>query len=247
MTVTFIVQIFFDYDRPDVVLTKEWVRDRYKKFMKYTYRSLKNQSFKDFIIVLLCGKRMKSVTDSLLWPPDCIVCRDRGKQIYEVIETDYVAIFRIDSDDMLHREGMAEIRDNLILSDRRESLIFRNNIQWHVAGKFIKPHRRIAPPFVTHIFPKAIYKDWDLFCKQHFMKHGEMGGRDPRTKELSAGKVCVVKHGENISLIRRGLKQKILTEDEKRAEATDWEGDFYMDQHKIKQILNNFGREYEIT
>jgi len=238
----FFVQIFFDYDRPHVFLTDKWVRDRFDKFMKYTYQSLKNQTFKHFKILMLCGDRKKKLTDSLPWPDDCVICRDRGKSIYESIESDYVAIFRIDSDDMLHRYGMETIKNNLFFADfRREALIFRNNIQWHIAGKFIKPHRRVAPPFVTHIFPKKIYKDWDRFCKEHFLKHGQMGGRDPRTKELSSGMVCVVKHGKNISLIRRGLKQHIPTEAEKTREATEWEGDFYTDPEKIKDILSNFG------
>lgn len=250
---TFIVQIFFDYDRPpgpdQIPLTKEWINDRFKKFMSLTYQSLRNQSFKDFKIFIICGNRKKynkhipiSFTKNLPWPKDVVLCFARGILQYKYkIHTPYVAILRIDSDDLLHRHGMRDIKENIIFnSSKRTCLIFRKNLEWNTLDNYIKPHWRQSPPFFVHVFPKKVYKDWNKFCKQHYITHGKAGGRRADTKELPMNRVCVVKHSQNFSALRRGLTYEPMTENQKMVEVANHEGDFIIDPVKIKKVLKGF-------
>lgn len=239
MSIAFIVQILFDYDRPNLILKKQWIKDRFEFFNRFTLPSLLNQSFQDFRIFVLCGLRNKDLTTQFPWHSKLTVCYDLGKKKYEKVNTDYIAILRLESDDMLHANGMAEIRDNLILSGKRECLIFRRNIKWNFRWQFIMPFYQKASPFFTHIFPRRIYKDWKAFSRLHFMQHGRAGGRLQSTKELSGHKICVIKHDNNISRIRQGLKLTVFDE-EKRQLLAIKDKNIILDRGKIKDILKDF-------
>lgn len=242
MSTTFIVQILFDCDRPNLILKRQWIKDRFEFFNRFTLPSLLNQSFQDFRIFMLCGLRNRDLTMRFPWHPKVEACYDTGKKEYEKINTDYIAILRLDSDDMFHGNGMAEIRDNLILSNKRECLIFRKNIEWNICWQFIRSRYQEASPFFTHIFPKRIYKNWNIFSRLHFMQHASAGGRLSTTKELSKHKVCVTKHENNISRIRQGLKLPVFDEN-KRQILVAKDKRIILDREKIKIILKDFAVE----
>lgn len=250
MKIALITQIHFDIDRPAVFLTEAWIRERFDRFIKFTYASLKNQSFDDFRIVLFCGDRNKVLVDSLPWPKDAFIIRSFGREFFASLHDDYLAIFRIDSDDLLHKEAMDEIAENLrgrrelYYQARHRNMIFRHNIQWNIPNRFIKPHIRQAPPFVCGVYPKALYQDPNYIFKHRFCEHGSLGGRDTDCIELSKNRVCVVKHMKNISLVKKGLEMPILTEAQIKAEQAQHEGNFYTDPAKMAQILEPFGVDY---
>ena len=70
----------------------------------------------------------------------------------------------------------------------------------------IDSHLRPSSPFFTHIFPKRIYKNFDRFAGEHFLSHGSGGAGDREAIALPDRRVCVTKHGKNISLIKRDQK-----------------------------------------
>ena len=241
-TITFIVQVFFDYDRNDEFskfLTQKWIIKRFGFFHEFTLKSLLGQTFKNFRIFVLCGERFREITSKLPWYHGVEVCYDMGRSKYEKIETDYVSITRIDSDDLYHRRAIGEISRNVILTDKRECLIYRKCLMWNIYNRYIGIHYRVSPPFYTHIFPKKIYKDWDRFVEEHFNVHGQAGGRLPRTKELRPHRACVVKHSENFSLTRRELNPHVLNDEERRV--LQVEGDrIILDRGQIGEILGKF-------
>lgn len=251
MKVALNIQIHFDIDRPNVILTEAWIKERFQRFLKFTHSSIKRQSFDEYQILMFCGDRNKELVDALPWPSDITIVRGFGKDYFPRLQTDYLAIFRIDSDDLLHQEALDEIADNLrgrsdlYYQARHRNMIFRNNIQWNIPNKFIKPHVRVAPPFVCGVYPKKLFQDHDYFFKHRFCEHGSLGGRDPDCIELSRGKVCVVKHLQNISLVKKGLTMPILTQEQKEYERANSEGNFYTDPVKMAEILKPFGVDYE--
>lgn len=241
-SVTFIVQTFLDYDRKDEFAkftTPEWVEKRIEFFHEFTLKSLLSQSFQDFRIFVLCGERHRKVTENIQWHERVEVCYDNGQSKYAEIDTDYVSITRIDSDDLYHKDAMAEIKASLILTSKRECLIFRKCLVWHTINRYVGRHHRTSPPFYTHIFPRKIYKDWARFETEHFMVHGQAGGRLPKTKELSKHRACVIKHDDNFSLIRRTLTPHVMSEEERQILRVE-EGGIVLNREEMVSILEDF-------
>ena len=206
-TAQFIVRVPFD-DRhvKGLEQTPVWCRYRIKLFEEFTLRSLLNQNFRNFRIFLICGERNREMKESHDWHPKVELCYDTGRKKYDEIEADYVSITRVDSDDLLHRDALTEIRDSLIFSEKRECLVFLKHWLWSVPAGLLahRTYHDPAPPYYTHIFPRKIFKDWPEFDRQHNVGHGHAGGDLCGTKALSPWKVCVVKHWANTGRIKRG-------------------------------------------
>ena len=242
-TVTHIINIFLDYDRPELILQPEWVKSRFEQFQATTLRSLLGQTFQDFRIWVYCGQRNKALTQSFDWHPRIErVYKDDGKTAMETVDTDFVAVTRIDSDDLMHREAMADVHNAMVYdATKRRVLIFKRNLAWNQNHNFIGYHYRNAPPFFTHIFPKAIYRDFPEYLRQHFVFHGRSGARKPDTIELPIHRICVVKHQENISDIRNNRKPADVSgETMARLRA---KGCIHAEDEKtIREILMEFGQ-----
>jgi len=261
-TITHVVQIFLDIERPsrdkyNLELPLEWVKKRIEFFNKFTLPSLLNQSFQNFRIFLICGNKHKAYTSNLSWNKQIELCYGKGKsgtittgpgypmpglKIEEFlnIDTDYIAITRLDSDDLLHREAMVDVRDNVIMTDERRCLIFKKYLFWDMVNRHIRPiyHKR-SPPFITHVFPKSIYKDYNEFARQHFISHRFAGGKVQETIELPADRICTVNHEENISRIKKNRRFVLLSKEE-RDGLKKKETSYIYDVGGMARILRNF-------
>lgn len=242
-SVTFIIQSHLDWDRVNRMLTPEWVRYRLDFYHKFTLPSLLNQSFADFRIFVYCGQRHHDLTESYPWHERVEPCYNLGRSKLAAINTDYISITRIDSDDLMHRDAMAEIRDNINLADGkdRECLIFWQNLKWSIVNRLIGHDYMKSGPFFTHVFPKRVYGNWPLYRSLHFLTHGRAS---PNAKELSKHKICWVKHWQNDSLDKQGLKPKCLTEEE-RLELAATHSEVILDRDKIIEILKDFAVKEE--
>ena len=237
-----IVQVFLDIERPSgIVLTKEFIEYRLQFFLDYTYRSLMNQAFKDFEIWLICGWRHRDITSQLkcddgplrvIYPVAVdptlstivgdtftIAPKWRRKPTLKIKEfeeqnADYLAITRVDSDDLLHKTAMYEIAEMSAGMTRsqpkeRSRLLFREYIYWDMLNHFISFQKWENPPFYTHVFPRDIYQDWDRLQSEHFNNHRYMGGG--RELGLTPNKVLVTYHEQNIARIKRGKELNSYT------------------------------------
>lgn len=234
-SVTYIFRVPFDHRSPaGFEQTPEWLTYRMRFFHEFTLQSLLNQTEQDFRIFLLCNKKNSKIRNVYKWHPRVELCEDMGRSRYEAIDTDYVAILRIDSDDLLHREALANIKEGLIVSDRRECMIFRKLILWNVPCGYIKkprPYYDPAPPYTVHTFPKAVYRDWENFDMHHNVGHGNAGGLLPETVELPEYRICVVKHWMNTGRIKRG--KRLVTKSKPNGAIVD--------KDKMAAILSDFG------
>jgi len=241
-----IVEIFFSFDRPpgEAQLNPKWINQRFGIFNKYTLPSLLNQSFQDFRIFAICGNKHRAITENLPWHPKVEVYHVQGEDRltnpkrmrpasrvvgYDTIDTEHIAITRIDSDDLFHKDLMAEIRDSVFIDDRRSGLIIKQYIVWDVLRHYIiYQARRQSSPFFTHIFPRSIYKNWNDFIEQHYVNHRFAGADLPTTKEITGYKVCHVRHIQNISDIKKGS-------------IINWRGEKITDKRVITKALIDFG------
>ncbi len=221
--VTFIVEVFFSFTRPpgEAQINPDWIKERFKIFHEYTLPSLLNQSFQDFRIFVLCGEKHKSVTESLPWHKRVEVyhvaaekessspkrMRPASKVLgYDSIDTDYVSITRINSDDLFHKDLMAEIRDSISFKYNGSALFMRRYLVWDIVNHYIS-HKEIlsrCSPHYTHVFPRRIYEDWDKFIEQHYINHRFAVANFTEVEEIPGWKACEVRHAFNISDIRRG-------------------------------------------
>ena len=206
MSVKFAVQVLLDVDWADLEyrgpnqishLDETWVRGRMGMFEKLTLPSLLQQDFQAFDIMLLCGTEYTSITESHEWHPRIKLFYDLGESFVTGQKADHFVVTRIDSDDLYHRHAMDEVRNNLILSDKRECLMFRRHYLWDMMNKFINLRRRHSPAFFTHIFPRKLYRNWPEYRKQHYVVHIEAGGKLRTTKELKDHMACVTRHSGN--------------------------------------------------
>jgi len=240
-TVEFIVQIYLDMDFPQLPQSEDWVKERLEFFQRYTLRSLQNQTFPDFRIFLLCGKTFKHITSKWSLPSKVEVVYDNGRQKYQEIDTDYVSITRIDSDDLYHKWAMENVRDNLILSGQRECLIFRVGWSWDIVNTYLLYRERPSPPFYTHIFPKTMYRNWQQFHAEHFVGHGKAGGRLPGTKILQKFRHCVIKHDANCGAVNKGLFPTRLSPEALVTMKKKFGDKIILDPTEVKNILSGFG------
>jgi len=128
---------------------------------------------------------------------------------------DYLAITRIESEDLFRQDAMAEIDDRArhYVDQRpkeRIRLLFRDYIYWDMINHYLSFQIWESPPFFTHIFPKAIYDDWPRLQQEDFNNHRFMGGGE--TLILTPNKVLVTYHKQNIARIKRGNPLRVWTE-----------------------------------
>ena len=243
MKIEHFVRIYLDCDFPHLPKDEEWVRNRIEFFERYTLKSLAAQTFQDFQIALLCGQQFKHITNRHRWPDGLHVSYNYGRDIFTKSKADYIAVTRIDSDDLYHREAMADVHQNLILTPyKRECLIFRHAQTWDMINKLLIPRHRTSPPFYTHIYPRAMYMDWKRFKADHFIGHGRAGGRLPETKELPEGRVIVTNSDWNVGYFRRNIVPVKMTESTRKKylkQMTNAIGD----KKTINEILAGFGIE----
>jgi len=244
MKVQHIVEIYFDMDFDHLPKSEEWVKDRFEFFNRFTLKSLKKQTFRKFRIQLLCGQTHRELTESLPWDPAVNVVYDSGRKYLQDLKADFVAVTRIDSDDMFHKDAMMEVRLNMVWNPvRRRCLIFRKAWTWDMVNNFLAPRFRMSPPFYTHVFPAVLFKNWELYKAQHFTGHGRSGGRLPDTILLPDFMTCVIRHEDNVGYHRRGIKPDKISNEKMESLRRKFGEEFTTDEDRIRRILADFGVE----
>jgi len=238
-SITFIVKSSLNRDRPGRIVPHWWVEGRIKLFHELTLKSILNQSFQNFRIFVFCGSHHRDLTQNAEWHERCEICYDDGRKKIAAINTDYISITRIDSDDLFHKNAMADVRGNVLLTEKRECLIVQQCRKWDRVNRLLGIHGRASPPTFTHIFPKSIYKNWDLFRSQHMLSHGKAGGKLPGTVKLPAYNHCIVTHWLGNNRIRHGTPLHVMTEEERQKVATTHPC-LILDREKIKEILKDY-------
>ena len=211
-----IVQIYFSINRPMwSKLPVEWINRRFEFFNKYTLNSLLRQSNRNFDIWVMCGSWRKKATNRLTWHKKIKLMYDNAKAELEKLDTHYIAITRIDSDDLMHVDGMEEVinvtRTNINPNFNKMTLMFNKNYLWDRNNGHIGYHYRHSPPFFTHILSKKVYKNYTEYLRVHDVSHGQATISTDFYQELSKHKICVVKHRDNNSLRKRGALPTVMT------------------------------------
>jgi hypothetical protein len=232
-------------------LPEKWVNERFDFFRRYTLKSLLNQDFKTFDIWVLCGSWCSQYTNSLPWNGKIKVVDDLGKCLLANTSVDYIAITRIDSDDLMHRQAMEEVRRETRAAirsgiEKKGFLVFKDNLCWNMVegNNFVSKHIRKHPPFYTEIFPELIYKNWDRYMVMTNHPHGKAHLDADYYKELSKNKICVIKHYSNDSNIKNN-REPVVMSNERWEENLKKGKVISKDKKVMREYLKDFGVECE--
>jgi len=217
-SVTSVVSVFLDIFCPqyatrhgkkyeevyEKIHTIDWTRKRIEFFRNWTLKSLRNQSFQDFRVFMLCSEESRSLINSYNWDVNIKHCYDYGKAAYEALDTDYIAITNLDSDDLMHQDTIKTIRENLVLSDKVEYIYTSDYWKWlfhhgcfiHVMDPLNAKIGLKWSPCWTLVFPKVEYKNWLNIKKYWFVYNSGMCGIKG-AKILPPDLVCVIRIKES--------------------------------------------------
>jgi hypothetical protein len=240
MKIQFIVHCWLDAERIIGVSKKDfaigirsaaWVNKRIRIFKNYTLKSLLNQSFDDFRIFLFCGERFQDITRNFDFETDRVErIYDYGRRAYQEIDAEFASIMRIDSDDLFHRNMMIRVRDLVVKGHRMFSA--RKLIQWNILRNFVTDIKIPVSPFTNHLFPKSVYRDFDLYRKRQFM------GYRSAPELLPQRHVCIIRHKQNVTWPRIG---KDPASERYRREEMAKRNNIILDRSRIIRVLKDFG------
>jgi len=242
-----IIQINFDYDRgtKPLPITEQWIDIRFKLFRDFTLQSILNQPHKDLEVWLICGKSHREYTTSLPWHEKVRLIYDDGAERAAEIDAPWLAVSRIDSDDLYHERalGFIEQLTEKMKSNDIVSFIFCKNLLWNRLQSFIGVHERLCspPPFVTRIMPRKLYRDFRLFRKILLVPHGQAMRTLLAPKMLEVeGMCCIVKHGTNTFQWKQGLNPVVYSKERIERELEDG-GVITTDLEAVVKTLSAYG------
>lgn len=203
----------------------KWILNRIRIFKQYTQKSLKSQdanflhliSFRredeyNPIFANFCSDlSFYPLFSGLLYYDDRFSKQsEKNRRLADRLEnlkqiekhckdTDWIYFTRLDSDDMLHKEAIAEIQQQR--PEEKTAFIYQNGyIYNHEADEMAEYNPDTCPPFYTICFPKDIFFDGKKHAE--YMK-GWKSHEDTvkifKPVYLSDRKYCVGVHGKNTS------------------------------------------------
>jgi len=239
-----IIWVPFSSDRSAYTPDRQWVEERAQIFTTFTLQSILRQNFKDFEIWLLCGERHREFTENHAWHTAVNTVYDYGESRLQDIDDDFAAFTRIDSDDLFHEDALLKV-DTFAkdMADKRGLVggVFQDFIVWNRMLRYLAHYRPHAqPPFTTRIYPKKLYKNNDYFLRTMCTPHGKVTAKVCRYSSIPGSKVCVVKHGTNTSLVKKGKGPRQFSEKE-RADLMKTPAVITEDQATMEKILLQYG------
>lgn len=179
---------------PHPVVTDTWTKRRSELFREYNLRSILNQTYDDFLYIVLLDPRLKYLTDQYLPKPDdkrIIYCYEDGPGLERLKEYDEIVLALIDSDDMYSRQA-----GELMMACPAEWMYFRLGYAYEVLRKRFWAYDTIkSGPFFAHrLDPKRLERfDRD---KRHPTHKAVIESNPYR---LPNNNFCVLLHEKNTS------------------------------------------------
>lgn len=182
-------------------LEKEWIEYRIDIFMKYTMKSLKQQTNQDFLAFIFYENDSEDILREALAKyeklPDNIqfTCLKESKQITENITGyDYLYLVRIDSDDMYHKSYVQKLHDYMP-REETQVLINQNGYLYDSINIRLGKYYNESPSPYT-----LIYKTKDYLENFRYKLQGGHPGAIRLPHEIMDGYNFVVTvHSQNTS------------------------------------------------
>lgn len=142
----------------DKRLSKEWIEDRIAVFMKFTYRSLKQQTNQNYITLIRYADRSENIVKQALLKyeklPENIqfVRNSEYKGHVKKNSTDYDITYsvRLDSDDMYHKTFVQQLHDYKP-KENTAVLLCQKGYLYDSVNHRLTTTFRLSPPFYAFI------------------------------------------------------------------------------------------------
>lgn len=202
-------------------LTKEWIDYRMDIFMKYTCRSLKNQTNQNFICFIAYDKESETLIKSALGryeklPNNIRFTTDMKSDTINEIKKgcDYVYMIRLDSDNMYHPDFIKKLFAIDVSSDTK-AILCQNGYVYNVPTNEIAEFYRESPSFYV-----LLYKPEDYINEKYYkIKGGHMGVIDLNPTILDGYNFVVVVHESNVSNnFKKTFYQRLIVDDKEKTQ-----------------------------
>jgi len=216
----------------------EWWLHRLSIYEHFCLASLRNQTNKNFVILMTVEHVPVKFQEKIKE----ILSKSGLTYIFRVAETttlaeslkeyanDYDIVYstRIDSDDMLHKDAIAEIQTHAFAM--RQALLFQKGYCYDCRNNKLRHYFMPSPPFSTIMYPMAIYLDEEKQQEyRNFKSHDRLVHSMPYII-LSENKFIVNVHGTN----------RITTFENNPMLPTKYKFDRDIDTSQILGILKDF-------
>lgn len=198
-------------------LTKEWIDYRMDIFMRYTFKSLINQTNQNFIVLISYRKDTKDIILSSLskypkLPSNIIFTDNVSKHIKEnIVGYDKLYLSRIDSDDMYHPTFIQQIMD-VEVDTNTKCIINQDGYIYDIETDKMAQWHHESPPFFTLIYNTDEY----LKGMRYNLKSGHPGAIYLEHKILKCRNFIVIAHGKNtLTKFNSTFTKKMLDDDSK--------------------------------
>jgi hypothetical protein len=181
-------------------LDDNWLRYRWRLFMRYTVPSVAAQSNSDFSWVILCHPQspdwLRTSAATVTMNADVHFSFQRQDPFLDRFTdgaTDALLVTRIDSDDVWHRRAMERIREDCEADPYTSQIVtFTDGYLLDDEARRMRPHYDFSPPFCTKISYEPGLDPFDLGGN-----HGKVRYRYP-ARSISDGEpmFAVVEHGQ---------------------------------------------------
>ncbi|MEW9080222.1 hypothetical protein [Terrisporobacter glycolicus] len=202
-----------------ISLTKEWIDYRIDIFMKYTAKSLINQSNQDFItivrywdssedLVLDALSKYKPLPNNILFKKDS----EADEIINDYIkDSDIFYIVRIDSDDMYAPDFMGKLNE-MNYYDGLQCIICQDGYVYDVLNDRLAMWHYFSPPFYTFVYKTLDY----LSGERYVLEGGHCGAIKLNHEILSGLNFVFLVHEKNISSRFDNRPDKKIIESEEK-------------------------------
>jgi hypothetical protein len=176
------------------VSTTGWLTNRVDLFKKFNLPSILQQTYDDFLYIVLLDPNFKKQTEALLPKTDgrILYVYEDAEALSIIKQYDEIVYALIDSDDMYSKTA-GEIMMN---PDNKEWMYFKYGFSYDYKGKHIWKYDTIGSgPFFAHRFDPINMKQFDR--EKRHPTHKAVINLNPQ--ELEAGNFCVLLHNTNTS------------------------------------------------
>lgn len=145
-----------DKTKPHPTLTEGWLRKRFSLWERTAWKSIKAQTYTDFVYVVCCSHLAEPITTRLfggIKDPRLYLAHGsarsvRGKMKQLAEGMDEVITLRLDSDDMYHPQAAQDVMD---YRGPKEWMIFKRGYGYDMAtGRLFAYDTKRSGPFFAH-------------------------------------------------------------------------------------------------
>jgi hypothetical protein len=152
-----------DKSKPHPAITETWIKRRFELWKRTAWKSIKNQTYDDFVYVVCCSHLAEDITSSVfkeIADPRVYVAHGSLPPIRAKIKEwssgmDEIVTLRLDSDDMYHPRAAQDVME---YKGGREWMIFKRGYGYDMAsGSMYAYDTRRSGPFFAHRWDAGVF------------------------------------------------------------------------------------------